>query len=106
MDGIYRGGINWDGVAYIEASIVDENNVPCLNADNQITFTVSGAGVLAVTDNGDLSSTESFLSNKKFSYKGRCIVVVKANANSGKITITASTDKLISAQITVDAISQ
>jgi len=95
-------GNTWDDVCYITATIVDENNVECLNADNQIEFNVTGAGVLAGADNGDLTATESFLSNKRFSYKGRCIAIVKANAATGKINIVASTSNLKSANLVIE----
>ena len=97
-------GNTWDDVCYITATIVDENNVECLNADNQIEFNVTGAGVLAAADNGDLTATESFLSNKRFSYKGRCIAIVKANAATGKINIVASTSKLQSANLVIEVL--
>ena len=97
-------GNTWDDVCYITATIVDENNVECLNADNQIEFNVTGAGVLAAADNGDLTATESFLSNKRFSYKGRCIAIVKANATTGKINIVASTSKLQSANLVIEVL--
>ena len=95
-------GNTWDDVCYITATIVDENNVECLNADNQIEFSVTGAGVLAGADNGDLTATESFLSNKRFSYKGRCIAIVKANAATGKINIVATTSNLKSANLVIE----
>jgi beta-galactosidase len=95
-------GNTWDDVCYITATIVDENNVECLNADNQIEFNVTGAGVLAGADNGDLTATESFLSNKRFSYKGRCIAIVKANAATGKINIVASTSNLKPANLVIE----
>lgn len=95
-------GNTWDDVCYITATIVDENNVECLNADNQIEFSVTGAGVLAGADNGDLTATESFLSNKRFSYKGRCIAIVKANAATGKINIVAITSNLKSANLVIE----
>ncbi len=95
-------GNTWDDVCYITATIVDENNVECLNADNQIEFNVTGAGVLAGADNGDLTATESFLSNKRFSYKGRCIAIVKANAATGKINIVARTSNLKSANLVIE----
>ncbi|MCX6298413.1 MAG: DUF4982 domain-containing protein [Bacteroidetes bacterium] len=95
-------GNTWDDVCYITATIVDENNVECLNADNQIEFNVTGAGVLAGADNGDLTATESFLSNKRFSYKGRCIAIVKANAATGKINIVATTSNLKSANLVIE----
>jgi beta-galactosidase len=97
-------GNTWDDVCYITATIVDENNVECLNADNQIEFNVTGAGFLAGADNGDLTATESFLSNKRFSYKGRCIAIVKANAITGKINIVASTSKLQSANLVIEVL--
>ncbi|MCX6336000.1 MAG: DUF4982 domain-containing protein [Bacteroidetes bacterium] len=95
-------GNTWDDVCYITATIVDENNVECLNADNQIEFNVTGAGVLAGADNGDLTATESFLSNKRFSYKGRCIAIVKANTTTGKINIVASASNLKSANLVIE----
>jgi beta-galactosidase len=94
---------SWDDVSYITATVVDENGTPCLVADNQLTFTVTGAGNLAGTDNGDLTSTEMFSSPKRFVYKGVCIALVKANANSGAITVKASADGLKEASITLEA---
>ena len=91
----------WDDCSYIRATVVDENGVPCPAADNQLTFTVTGAGFLAATDNADLTSAESFLSPKRFVYKGTCIAIVKANTAPGKITVTASADKLRSGTITI-----
>jgi beta-galactosidase len=95
----------FDDLSYIRAIIVDENGTPCPAADNQLTFTVSGAGFLAAADNADLSSTESFLSPKRFAYKGACIAIVKANAPSGKITVTATAEKLQPGSVVIDAVS-
>jgi beta-galactosidase len=95
---------SWDDVSYITATVVDENGVPCLVADNQLTFTVNGAGILAATDNGDLTSTELFSSPKRFVHKGVCIAIVKASASSGSITIKASADGLKEASISLQAI--
>jgi beta-galactosidase len=95
---------SWEDVSYITATVVDENDAPCLAADNQLNFTVSGAGVLSATDNGDLTSTESFLSPKRFVYKGKCIAIVKANAASGKITVTASASGLKDGTVVLEAI--
>lgn len=94
---------SWEDCSYIRATVVDEKGTLCPMADNQLTFTVSGAGGLAATDNADLATTESFLSPKRFVYKGTCIAIVKATAVSGKITVTASADKLQSGSITLSA---
>ena len=95
---------NWDDVSYVTATITDENDVPCLAADNQLTFQVSGAGVLAATDNSDLTSTESFLSPKRFVYKGTCIGIVKATAAGGKIIIKVSAQGLKESSIVIETI--
>ena len=91
----------WDDCSYIRATVVDEKGVPCPLADNQVTFSVSGAGSLKGVDNADLSSAESFLSDKRFAFKGSCIAIVKANAPSGKITVKASAEKLKGGNITL-----
>lgn len=90
---------NWDDVVYVRATITDENGIPCLNATNKVKFNVSGSGVIAATDNGDLTSTEPFHLTERWAYKGTCIALVKANANTGAITISASADNLKSATI-------
>jgi beta-galactosidase len=84
----------WDDCSYIRATVIDEKGVPCPIADNQLTFTVNGAGFLAAVDNADLASTESFQSSKRFAFKGTCIAIIKANAVSGKITVTATAQNL------------
>lgn len=95
---------NWDDVSYVTATITDENEVPCLVADNQLTFQVSGAGVLAATDNSDLTSTESFLSPKRFVYKGTCIAIVKAVAAGGKITVKVSAPGLQESSLDIETV--
>ncbi|MEO8109064.1 MAG: glycoside hydrolase family 2 TIM barrel-domain containing protein [Ginsengibacter sp.] len=92
-----------DDVAYVRAMITDENGTPCLNADNKIKFSVDGAGVIAAVDNADVTSTEPFQSDQRWAYKGTCIAIVKANADSGNITVTATSDNLKSAKIVLQA---
>lgn len=84
----------WDDVAYVNASVVDENGVLVPNANNLITFKISGSGVMAAVDNGDNSSHESFQTNQRHAYQGRCVAVLKAKATTGKITLEASADGL------------
>ncbi len=93
----------WDDLCYVRATIVDENGTACPTADNQISFHVSGFGFLAGTDNADLASTESFLSNKRFAWKGTCIALVKANAATGPITVTATADNLQQGSVVIGA---
>lgn len=93
---------NWDDVVYVTATITDENGLPCINAINKIKFNATGAGVIAAVDNADLASSESYLSKERWAFKGKCIAIIKANANAGAITVTASSDELKSASVTIN----
>jgi beta-galactosidase len=84
----------WDDVVYVRATVTDENGIPCLNADNKIKFSIDGPGVIAAVDNADVASKESFQASNRRAYKGTCIAVIKANKNSGNITVTAKSDNL------------
>ncbi len=96
-------GDRWDELSIVRATVVDANGVPCPAADNPISFSVSGAGRLAGVDNADLSDAGSYLSSTRFSYKGTCIAIIKAIAASGKITLTASSEKLKPASLVLQA---
>ncbi len=81
---------NWDDAVFVTAMVVDANDVPCPSADNEVTFSTTGSGVIAAVDNGNIATTELYQTNKRKAYKGRCIAVVKANAANGKITVSAA----------------
>ena len=93
---------NWDDVVYVVATVTDENGLPCLNATSKIKFNATGAGVIAAVDNADLSSTEPNQGKEHWTFKGKCIAIIKANANAGEIKITASADELKSATVTIN----
>jgi beta-galactosidase len=93
---------NWDDVVYITATITDEKGIPCLAADSKIKFNIAGAGVIAAVDNADLSSTEPFAATERWAYKGTCIAIIKANASTGNITVTATADGLQQGNTTIN----
>jgi beta-galactosidase len=93
---------NWDDVVYVTAIVTDENGLPCLNATDKIKFTTDGPGVVAAVDNADLACSDPYTSKERWAYKGKCIAIIKANANTGAIKITASANELKSGSITVD----
>jgi beta-galactosidase len=94
---------SWDDVVYVYATVTDEKGNPVLTADNKVTFSIEGAGLIAAVDNGDLSSIEPFNAKERWAYKGTCIAIVKANAATGTIKITARANGLQdgSAMVTV-----
>ena len=93
---------NWDDVVYVTATITDDNGLPCINAINKIKFTAEGSGVIAAVDNADLASSESYLSKERWAFKGKCIAIIKSNANDGAIKITAASEELKSSSVTIN----
>ena len=80
----------WDDVTYVRASVVDVDGVTVPTAENEISFKVTGPGILAAVDNADCSSHESFQANHCRAYQGQCVAILKATARAGKIRLEAS----------------
>jgi beta-galactosidase len=76
-------------ICHIEANLVDDKGVLVPNDDRQITFTVTGAGKLAGTDNGDLRSNESYQGKQRTTRWGRCLAVVQSSRAPGEIHVSA-----------------
>jgi beta-galactosidase len=92
---------NWDAVAFVHAEIVDGQGTLVPDANNLISFQVSGPGMIAAVDNADNSSHEPFQSSQRYAFHGKCIAFVKANAPSGRIKIAASSPGLKSDSIRI-----
>jgi beta-galactosidase len=102
---VLKVGNDFDSVAFVRAAVTDANGVVVPNAENQITFTVAGAGRLAATDSADGNSQEQFQGNKRMAYGGICVAFVKATGSSGPITVTASADGLADGTAALDAMA-
>ena len=93
---------NWDDVVYVTATIVDEDGNMVSSADTKINFEIEGTGVIAAVDNGDIASSEHYNATGRWTYKGRCIALIKASANEGKITVKANGENLKTGSVTID----
>ena len=92
---------NWDDVAFVTVTVVDENGVIVPDATDLITFQVSGAGILAAVDSADNNSHESYQGTTRRAFQGLCFAMLKANANKGKIKLTATAPNLKSSAIEI-----
>ncbi len=94
-----RPEINADGsdLSFITVSVVDKDGVPVPKADNLIKFSVDGKGTIAGVDNGSQTSMEPFKADYRKAFNGKCLLVVKAGAEAGSISVTASSDGLTAA---------
>lgn len=91
---------NYD-LVYVTVNVQDNQGNLVPNADNDIHFEVSGGGKLVGVDNGYQASLESFKSNQRKAYNGKCIAIIQSNGNAETIQINATSKGLKSASIQI-----
>ncbi len=98
----YRDKIAADGdeLNYITAMIVDKDGNLCPNANNRLTYQVSGEAEFIATDAGDQRETETFLRPDKKALSGMLVCCVRATTTKGAVTVTCTADELESATLT------
>ncbi|MCF8335540.1 MAG: DUF4982 domain-containing protein [Bacteroidales bacterium] len=89
-----RKNINANGqdLAYIVVEVVDEQGIRRPFDQRLVNFEISGPGKIAGVGSSNPKSVESFQQNKRTTFKGRCIAIVKAEKNKGTITVTAKSE--------------
>ena len=92
---------DWDGIVRVTATVVDKDGTVIPDADDLVTFKISGPGVIATVDNADNASHESFQAGERHAFQGRCVAFVKATAPSGQIALTASASGLTAGSISI-----
>src|SRR5574344_2735312 len=100
-----RTMIKADGksLSFITVDILDKDGNLCPEADNDITFNVSGEAVIAGVDNGSQFSLESFKANHRKAFHGKCLVVIQSTKKNGVMNIAASSNGLKTAKKTLSS---
>ena len=98
-----RDTIKADGkdLAYITVDVTDADGNIVPDASNQVTFNVSGDGVLVGVDNGKQADHQSFQDDNRAAYNGSLIAIVQATKEAGEFTVTATAAGLESGSVTV-----
>lgn len=97
-----RNIINADGkdLSFITIKVKDENGLTVPDAVNNIKFQIEGPGEIIATDNGDATDFTPFPSHERKAFSGLALVVVRSiENNTGKITLNAESEGLISTKI-------
>ncbi|MBN1550512.1 DUF4982 domain-containing protein, partial [bacterium] len=92
---------NRQDVCYIQAFLLDENDILVPFADNEIEFEVRGAGKLNAVGNGNLKKYRPFKTNKTRAFYGQCLAIVQSGDKTGQITVHASGAGLDTGKITI-----
>ncbi|MEJ2050802.1 MAG: DUF4982 domain-containing protein, partial [Calditrichota bacterium] len=93
---------NGEDLSFLTVRILDSQGNLVPQADNQVAFSVKGAGQLVAVGSGDQLSHESFVTNQRKAFNGMCLAVIRTTRQSGQIEVTASSPGLESASITLE----
>ena len=74
-------------VAYFNVRLVDKHGTLVPNADTRIDFKVTGSGVNAGVDNGNILSDEPWQADYRTTYNGRCQLVVRSTSQPGTVKV-------------------
>jgi beta-galactosidase len=88
-------------VAHVRVEVRDAQGRVVPDADQEIQFTVEGAGRLIGVDNGDPFSHESYKARRRRAFHGLCLAVVQSTARAGRIRVTAAAAGLRPAELTL-----
>ncbi|MES2240290.1 MAG: sugar-binding domain-containing protein [Bacteroidota bacterium] len=100
-----RNKIKADGqdLSYITVEITDENGIIEPNVDNQLTFKLSGPGVIVGVDNANLKDADLYVSNTRKAWKGKAMLIVKSTKETGNISVEVSALGLKKKQIKIQS---
>ena len=85
---------NGDDLAFITVSLTDADGTLIPQADDQLTFEVTGAGSFEAVCNGDATSLESFKAPTMKLFNGQLVVVVRSSKETGTLTLKVTDEKL------------
>ena len=81
---------NGQDLAYVTIELTDKNGNVTPNADNTLTFSVSGQATIEATGNANLQDTHCYKSHECKAWKGRAIAVIRSTRKAGSITLTVT----------------
>ena len=102
-----RNVIKADGkdLSFITVTITDADGRVVPDANNNIQFTIEGAGEIVATDNGDPADMVAFPSKERKAYSGMALVIVRTKAGeNGTITLKARSALLKEATIEIKSV--
>ena len=82
-----------EDMAFITVSLTDAEGTLIPQADDQLSFEVTGAGSFEAVCNGDATSLESFKSPTMKLFNGQLVVVVRSAQKTGTLTLKVSAEK-------------
>ena len=94
---------DWDDIVYVRATITDAAGTPVPTANSLISFHITGPALIAAVDSGATTDHDPFQSTQRHAFQGSCVAILRATADTGQITLTASSDGLSDVSTTLSA---
>ncbi len=93
---------NAEDAVVVPISILDDKGHIVPDAENRVTFELSGGGEILGVSNGNPADHDTDKSNQRNAFHGHCMAVIEAGSQPGTIQLTASAPGLTSARISFD----
>jgi len=90
------------GVAKIMVQIKDQNGLPVMLSDNEVTCTISGPGILLGLEAGNNSDMTDYTDNVQRVYHGHIAAYVQATGETQPIKVTFTSQWLKPAEVTIN----
>jgi beta-galactosidase len=74
-------------------------------ADNLVKFQIDGPGTIAGVGNGNPVSLESYQTDSRKAWQGRCLVIIRSDNKPGTIKLRASSEGFAAAEIIISSAS-
>lgn len=87
---------------YVKVYAVDSKGRKVPTAEGEVTFDVSGAAKIIAVDNGDNYTDALFSGNRVKLHNGFALVILRAEQQPGKVMLTAQTEELKQAKLTIN----
>ena len=92
---------NGEDLSFVRIEVTDQAGNKQPNADNLLTFTVKGPGVIAGVDNANLKDTNPYVGTTRKAWQGRALVVIKSTHTTGDIQLKVSSPGLADGIVTI-----
>ena len=92
---------NGEDLSYLTVNVTDENGNLVPNAENKVTFEVSGDGELAGVDNGRPIDHQSYRDDNRKAFSGQLVGIVRSTKSAGTITVKVKADGMEEQTVTI-----
>lgn len=88
-------------LAHLVVQVIDKDGTPVYNADNEISFSITGKAKFMGLESGSSSSHEDYKSNKRKSFHGKLLAYIQSEPGSRSVHILITSPGLKSSNITI-----